>query len=296
MRRYGAVGGELGRAADFDIVHAHDWMTFPAGAAAADASGKPLVVHVHSCEFDRAGVGADPRILAVEQAGLDRADRIVCVSGYTAGVLRQEYDIDEAKLRVVHNAIRRPRRRPALRRRPTEHPTVLFLGRLTRQKAPERFLEAALHVAEHAPSTQFVMAGDGDLRPELERRALGLGLVDRMHFPGFLAGPAVRRAFDQASVFVMPSVSEPFGLVALEAMERGVPVVLTRTSGVAEAVTSALKVDSEDVEALADRVLAVLRHPALADQLAREGRREVATFTWKRQAARLREIYGELLG
>jgi len=289
VARYGAVGGVLGAAGDFDLVHAHDWMAYPAGVAAAVASGKPLVLHLHSSEFDRAGAAADPAIIAVEQAGFDAAERVVCVSGYTARVLRERYDVDPEKVRVVHNAVR-PSRRPA--RPPARRSSVLFLGRLTRQKAPERFLEAAARVVQRAPEARFVMAGDGDLRPSLEAHAAGLGLP--VEFPGFLAGPAVERAFDDAAVFVMPSISEPFGLVALEAMDRGVPVVLTRSSGVAETVQSALKVDSGDVDALADRVLAVLRHPALARSLASEGRAEAARLTWTRQAARLVGVYGEL--
>lgn len=289
VARYGAVGGVLGAARDFEVVHAHDWMAFPAGVAAAVASGRPLVLHLHSCEYDRAGDAADPAIVAVEQAGFDAADRVVCVSGYTARVLRERYEVEPEKVRVVHNAVR-PSRRPAPP--PTRRSTVLFLGRLTRQKAPERFLEAAARVLQHAPQASFVMAGDGDLRSSLEERAADLGLP--VEFPGFLAGPAVEQAFDQAAVFVMPSLSEPFGLVALEAMDRGVPVVLSRSSGVAETVRSALKVDSEDVDALADRVLAVLRHPALARSLASEGRAEAARMTWTRQAARVVGVYREL--
>jgi glycogen synthase len=293
VARYALVGRELGRADDFDLIHAHDWMTYGAGAAAAQVSGKPLVVHVHACEIDRAGADGDPELMAAEQAGFDVADRIVCVSGYTARLVRENYRVDPAKLRVVHNGNRGGRKR-APRRRP-DPGTVLFLGRLTRQKAPERFLEAAARVAGLEPEARFVMAGDGELRADLESRARALGLEERIEFPGFLAGPAVERAFQDAAVFVLPSASEPFGLVALEAMDRGVPVVLTRTSGVAEAVRCTLKVDSRDVEALADRVLAVLRHPALAGELAREGRAEVARLTWTRQARKLVGVYRELL-
>ncbi len=299
VARYAAVGRTLGEARDFELVHAHDWMTFPAARAAAEVAGRPWIAHVHSCEYDRAGEQADRAIVAVEQEAFDTADRILCVSGYTARVLREAYRIDPKKLVVVHNA-HLPRRaagcrreRPAQQRRGGE---VLFLGRFTRQKAPGRFLDAAARIARREPQARFVMAGDGELRATLERRALELGLEGRVRFPGFLAGPAVERAFEEAAVLVMPSISEPFGLVALEAMESGVPVVLTRQSGVAETVRSALKVDSEDVETLADRVLAVLRHPALADQLAREGRGEVARLTWVRQARRLCAVYRSLLG
>ncbi len=297
VARYAAVGRTLGEAKDFDLVHAHDWMTYPAGIAAAETSGVPLVVHLHSCEYDRAGERADPQIVRAEQAGFDAAERVVCVSGYTASVLRERYDIDPDRLSVVHNAVRSAGRVPSRRRRLQKHrqPTVLFLGRLTHQKAPERFLQAAARVADRVPTARFVMAGDGELRADLERSARDMGLARRVSFPGFLAGPAVERAFDAASVFVMPSVSEPFGLVALEAMDRGVPVVLTRSSGVAETVMSALKVDSEDVDALADRVLAVLRHPALAGHLAQQGRSEVRRLTWARQAERLIGVYRELL-
>lgn len=278
---------------DFDVVHAHDWMTFPAAIAAAKALQRPLIVHIHSCEFDRAGPCANETIVRVEQAGMDAADRIVCVSAYTARKLRERYDVDPDKIRVVHNAILQGPKSRHRRPDPVD-PMVLFLGRLTQQKAPERFLEAAARVIERVPETRFVMAGDGDMRTSLEASAKASGTP--VEFPGFLGGPAVRQAFEEASVFVMPSVSEPFGLVALEAMDSGVPVVVTRTSGVAEAVESALKVDSDDVDALADRVLAVLRHPALADELVTKGRAEVARLTWARQTERLKSVYDELVG
>ncbi len=279
----------------YDVVHAHDWMTFPAGAATANKLGIPLVLHVHSCEYDRAGDQAHPRILAVEQKGLDAADRVICVSRYTANQLRERYDVDANKVRVVHNAVS-DSGSPVVRKPQTrlDEPIVLFMGRVTAQKGPTYFLEAAALVARELPSVKFVLAGGGDMLSAMIERAAELGLARHVHFTGFLRGPEVDRMYDEASVFVMPSVSEPFGIAPLEALSRDVPVIVSRNSGVSEVLANVLKVDFWNVEELAGHILAVLRRPELAQRLAEGGREEVRGLTWERQAAQVLDVFREV--
>jgi glycogen synthase len=292
--RYADAVAELAKGERFDVVHGHDWMTYPAATRVARTAGVPLVLHVHSLESDRAGPAGNARIAAIERRGLHAADVVVCVSRYTAEEARRRYRLDARKLRVVHNAAPAPattsRRR---RRRRPDAPVVLFLGRLTYQKAPEVFLEAAARVARVLRSAKFVVAGAGEMLPRLVERAAALGLARHVHFTGFLHGDDVDRAYRLADVYVLPSVSEPFGITPLEAAARGVPVVVSRRSGVVEVLRGALVVDSWDVADLADKILAVLRRPALARDLVRQGRADVRRLTWKRQARRLLDVYEE---
>lgn len=293
--RYAEVVRKIARETEFDIVHAHDWMTFPAGIAAAQERGKPLVVHVHSCEYDRAGKNANAGIVGVEQQGLSAADRVVCVSRYTAGQLRGHYDVRADKLRVVHNATPTPNGTPRAGRPPGD-PVVLFLGRVTFQKGPGFFLEAAARVVRELPDVKFVMAGSGDLLTQMIERAAALGISRHVHFTGFLRGADVDRMYDQASLYVLPSVSEPFGLAPLEALARDVPVIVSRQSGVSEVLTNVLKVDFWNVEELAGRILDVLRRPELRERLAEGGRSELGRLTWDDQAGLLRRVYEEVAG
>jgi len=292
---YEAAVRQVAREASFDVVHAHDWMSFGAGAQAAAEAGVPLIVHVHSLEQDRCPRGMDPRILAAEGAGLRAADLVLCVSALTARRAQAAHDLDPSRLRVVHNALPDlPRRLPRRARRLRAGPVVLFLGRVTAQKGPEILLEAARRVVAVDPRVTFVIAGDGDLLASMIERTAAVGLARHVAFTGFLKGRAVDRAYAEADVFVLPSVSEPFGLTALEAAARGVPVILSRACGVAEVLTSALRVDAWDVEALADRILAVLHRPALAALLAREGAREARALSWASAAERVRAAYVEV--
>ena len=295
VERYARAVAEIAREEDFDVVHAHDWMTFPAGLLARRVSGRPLVCHVHASEWDRSGADADAGICAIEQTALDRADRVVCVSHFTRGVLAANYRLDLERTRVVHNAVTRSDARARRHIRTNGAPTVLFLGRLTRQKGPEFFLRAAARVAERQPEARFVVAGDGDLREELIERAARLGLARRVFFTGFLSPEEVERAYAEADVYVMPSVSEPFGITPLEALALDTPVIVSRHSGVAEALGSSPKVDYGDVEDLAAKVLALLERPALREALVRAGQAEIAALRWERSAARLLDVYRELV-
>lgn len=294
-KSFAAAALRTSRGSRPDVVHAHDWMTYAAGAASAKAAGAPLVVHVHSCEHDRCGPRANPDIVALEQAGFDAADRIVCVSRYTADVVERNYRVDEAKLRVVHNAGpdgRRGARRRGRRRIP--EPVVLFLGRVTYQKGPDVFLDAAARVARERDDVRFVVAGTGDLWYRTIERAAELGIGRRVHFTGFLEAAGVARAFREADVYVMPSISEPFGIAPLEAAAHGVPVLVSERSGVAEVLPSAITFDPSDPQALADALLRVLASPRLRRRPAARAMGEEATVRRATKAARLLAVYAEL--
>ncbi|HEV8111160.1 MAG TPA: glycosyltransferase [Planctomycetota bacterium] len=296
VARFALVAAQLGVQRSFDVVHAHDWMALPAGLAAARSAGKPLVFHVHACEYDRSGDHVNERVRDLEQLGLDAADRVVCVSHYTAGVLQRRYRIDPAKLRVVHNAVTQKEQVDILHvTRAIEEPIVLFLGRVTFQKGPDYFLEAAARVIHIEPRVKFVMSGSGDMLPVMIERAAKLGLARHVHFTGFLKGEDVERMYAMADIYVMPSVSEPFGITPLEAMALDTPVVLSRQSGVSEVLRNALKVDFWDVDDIANKILALLRYPALVEQLTSEGREEIQALRWEHPAALLRDVYRELV-
>jgi glycosyltransferase involved in cell wall biosynthesis len=295
VARYAESVAEIAETERVDIVHGHDWMTYPAAIRAAHQSRVPLVVHVHSLEHDRAGPRANPAIVEIEQRGFDAADAIVCVSRYTANEVARRYRVDETKLRVVHNAgpenVEHPPRGP----RRIREPVVLFLGRVTYQKGPEAFLEAAARVVRVEPDVKFVVAGSGDLLPLLIERTARLKLARHVHFTGFLRGDDVDKAYAAADVYVLPSVSEPFGITPLEAAARDVPVIVSRQSGVVEVLKGALVVDSWDVEDLANKILALIRRPALRAELVGRGRQDARELTWERQAAVLRDVYEGLL-
>ncbi|MBD8898689.1 glycosyltransferase family 4 protein [Rhodanobacter sp. DHG33] len=283
--------------AQADVVHAHDWMTFPAAMAAADRHGLPLFLHVHSTEYDRSGDGANPDIAAIERIACERADHVFAVSDYTRGLLLARYGIDPAKVSVVYNAPDEDALPPAP---PSgseiRQPWVVFLGRLTFQKGPDHFLRAAAEVARLDPAARYLICGTGDMLDALKRQAGELGIADRVEFRGFLAPGAVDRLLARSSLLVMPSVSEPFGLVALEALCAGTPVILSRQSGVREVLGHSLQVDFWDHEKLADQILAVLRLPVLARQLVEEGQAQLARLSWDESAQRIAEAYAHVAG
>lgn len=287
------VAEELGLA--FDVVHAHDWTTFPAGLALRERTGKPLLVHVHITEFDKSGgVHADPRVWAIEKRGMDGADLVVTVSDLMKRRCVDRYFVDPSKLRTVHNGVEH-QEPPAGEASPApagkRRKTVLFLGRVTLQKGPDRFVEAARRVLDVDPDVTFVLAGTGDLLPRVIERSAELGIGHRMVFAGFVDRAEAMQLYREADLFVMPSVSEPFGIVPLEAMDQGVPVIVSRQSGVAEVVRHALKVDFWDVEDLAAKILAALSYPTLARELERQGTREAARLDWDTVAGRVLELY-----
>jgi glycogen(starch) synthase len=294
VRRFAREVDRIAVRASADLVHAHDWMTFPAAIAAAENQNLPLFLHVHSTEYDRSGDGANAAIAAIERHAFERATHIFAVSDYTRGILLERYGVPLEKVSVIYNApdeaaiaaIPLPGAIAFGRR-----PWVVFLGRLTFQKGPDHFLRAAAMVARHNPHARFLICGHGDMLGALRELTNVLGIVDRVEFRGFLDPPAVDRLLGQSSLLVMSSVSEPFGLVALEALRAGTPVIVSRQSGVREVLRHSLQVDFWDHNKLADQMLAVLRLPPLAMQLVEEGREQLAQLSWEDSALRIVERY-----
>lgn len=285
---------------DFDLVHAHDWTTFPAALAVKRLTGKPVVVHVHITEFDKSGGSyADPRVWATEKAGMDGADLVVTVSNFVKRRCVEQYFVDPAKIRVVHNGVEHQQAQSgavAGLRQSGAGKIVLFLGRVTLQKGPDYFVAAARRVLDFDPDVTFVLAGTGDMLPRTIELSAELGIAERMIFAGFVDRDQALELYRQADVFIMPSVSEPFGIVPLEAMDQGVPVILSRQSGVSEVVRHAIKVDFWDVEDLAAKILAALSYPTLSRELRRQGRREARQLNWDAASARVLNVYQELSG
>lgn len=280
----------------FDVIHAHDWMTYPAAVALAQLTGKPLIAHVHSLEYDRAGAGAHPTITQIEHYGLHAADCVVAVSYYTKNLITKHHAVAASKIQVVHNGVY-PRKLVARYRSQNraDRRIVLFLGRVTFQKGPDYFVEAAAKVVPHVPDVLFVMAGAGDMLPRMIERVSQLGLQQHFHFPGFLKGEEVEEMYSSADVYVMPSVSEPFGISALEAISFDTPVIISRQSGVAEVLGHALKVDFWDVNRLADLIINALLHEALRKDMVTMAKEELKRLRWEAAAQKTIQLYKKLI-
>ncbi len=278
VERYAAAAAEIARTEPHDIIDTHDWITFAAGIRARAISGKPLVAHIHATEFDRVGEHGNPEIGRREREGLHAADRIIANSHALRRQVIERLGVPPEKVDVVHWGVDAPPIDDALPEVEVarHRPTVLFLGRVTRQKGPDYFVEVAARVQEFVPDAQFIVAGTGDLLPRMIERSVELDLAGAMHFAGPLSGPDVDRAFRAADVCVMPSVSEPFGLVALESLRNGTPVIVPKTAGVAEVLSHAFKSDFWDVDCMADQVVALLRHPELWQELHERSKAEIA--------------------
>jgi len=290
--RYARLVVALGRHERFDVVHAHDWMTFPAGQWIARISGKPLVVHVHSTEFDRAGDHPNQRVYDIERRGMHAAMRVIAVSELTKSLCTKRYGIDPAKVGVVYNGIDSDSAAAkGADRIEARDKIVLFLGRITMQKGPEYFVRAAKRVLEKVPNTKFIMAGSGDMYTRSIEEAAALGIGHRFSFTGFLRGKQVDEVFRMADCYVMPSVSEPFGIAPLEAMRNDTPVIISKQSGVSEVLTHALKVDFWDIDDIANKIVAVLRHPPLSQTLREHGSFELRKLTWDGAAAKCVQAY-----
>ena len=298
VHRYAGVALGVAREEEFDVVHAHDWMTYPAAMAIAKATQKPLVVHIHSTEFDRSGENVNQVVYDIERAGLHCADRVMAVSELTRQIVLERYGVPAEKTRVVYNAIEQGENGiiADTQKGTKDEQVVLFLGRITMQKGPEYFLQAAKRVLEVVGEVKFVMAGSGDMMRASIELAAELGIGHKVLFTGFLTGPDVDRIFRMADVFVMPSVSEPFGLVPLEALRNDVPVIISKQSGVSEVLKHALKVDFWDTEEMANQIVAVLRHRALQSTLREHGNFEVRRFCWADAAQQCLDIYESVAG
>lgn len=280
--RYARLVVALTRTEQFDVIHAHDWLTYPAGIALARATGKPLLVHVHSTEFDRSGDSVNQRVYDIERRGMMSAIRVLAVSELTKSICTRRYGVPAERIDVVYNGIEDSRLQPG----PADgiknkDKIVLFLGRITMQKGPEYFIAAAKRVLEKVPEAKFIMAGAGDMEVRMIELAAELGIGHRVLFTGFLRGGDVERVYRMADCYVMPSVSEPFGIAPLEAMRADVPVIISKQSGVSEVLVHALKADFWDTDEIANKIVAVLRHPPLGQTLREHGSFELRRLTWE---------------
>ena len=298
VARYAMVGGTIAmqHSEEFDVIHAHDWLTYLAGIAAKELTGKPLVVHVHATSYDRGDEKhIDTRVLDIETKGMQAADRVVTVSDLTRNIVVNKYHIDPAKVVTVHNAVDFSGRENLMVERGVKDKVVTFLGRITFQKGPEYFIEAAAKVLKRTEHVHFVMAGSGDMMNRCIRHVARLGISDKFHFTGFLRGADVQTLFSLSDVYIMPSVSEPFGISPLEAMRTNVPSIISKQSGAAEVLKYAFKVDFWDVDALADDIYALLQYPALSSFASGRGYDEVNSLKWNEATAKLKQVYESVL-
>ena len=296
INNYSIVAGVIARTVDFDIIHSHDWLTYPAGIHAKNVTGKPLVIHVHASEFDRSRGKPNPTVFAIEKDGMMNADHIITVSELTRRTVIDKYGIDPAKVTTVHNAvIPLSDELLNLKKRDSKDKVITFLGRITMQKGPEYFVEAAAKVLQKNKNVRFVMAGGGDMEEAMIKLAAKRGIADRFHFTGFLRGKEVYQMFRDSDVYVMPSVSEPFGISPLEAMEMGVPSIISKQSGCAEILENVIKTDYWDIDAMADAMHALISYPALHNSLRNRGIEEIHGITWEKAGKKVIDIYKDVL-
>lgn len=295
VERFARQAAIIAKEEQFDIIHAHDWMTFKAGMAAKKVSGKPLVLHVHATEFDRTGgLGANEHVYNVEKDGMTQADAVIAVSGYTKQKIMEHYGIPESKIKVVHNAIDKDDipnidvQKPGIK-------TVLYLGRITLQKGPDYFIAAAKKALEADPNIRFIIAGSGDMEPRIIEQAASLGIAHNVLFAGFLAGKEIHKAYRMADLYVMPSVSEPFGITPLESVMNHTPVIVSKQSGVKEVLKHCLQVDFWDINQMANKMVAALRYKELHSELQRNSYDEASRLSWSKSAQRCIEVYNSIL-
>lgn len=293
INNYSIVAGVIARTHPCDVIHSHDWLTYPAGMHAKQVTGKPLVIHVHATDFDRSRGKVNPQVYALEKDGMDNADHIITVSNLTRNTVIEKYHQPPWKVTTVHNAVEPLSQeiQDIHSQKGTKDKVVTFLGRITMQKGPEYFVEAASLVLKKSKNVRFVMAGSGDMMNQMIRLAARRGIADRFHFTGFLKGKQVYEMLKSSDVYVMPSVSEPFGISPLEAMQCGVPSIISKQSGCAEILTNAIKTDYWDTEAMADAMYSIITYPAMATYLQEEGKREVDEIKWEYAGQKVRKIY-----
>ncbi len=301
INNYSIVAGVIARQQEYDIIHAHDWLTYPAGIHAKNVSGKPLVIHVHATDFDRSRGNVNPTVYSIEKDGMDHADCIMCVSELTRRTVIDHYHQDPAKCIAMHNAVYPlsdevkaivAHRKPHSERKER---IVTFLGRITMQKGPEYFVEAAALVLQRTRNVRFCMAGSGDMLNAMIEMAAQHGIADRFFFPGFMKGNQVYEVFRDSDVYVMPSVSEPFGISPLEAMQCGVPSIISHQSGCAEILSKCIKTDYWDINAMADAMYSICTNEGLYAYLQEEGRKEVDQITWEKVGQRIYDTYNQVI-
>lgn len=303
VNRYAKKAREIANREDFDLIHAHDWLSFRAGVEAKKISGKPLVVHVHATEFDRTGnSGVNQFVYDIEQEGIDQADKIIVVSNFTKDILMKHYAIDSAKISTVHNGIDVKSFGTPLgwsgslaELKRAGNKIVLFVGRITLQKGPDYFLETAKKVLEYSPDVIFIMAGAGDMQRRIIRDAARLGIADKMLLTGFLQGEELKKLYQASDLYVMPSVSEPFGITPLEALASNTPVIISKQSGVAEVLKDAIKVDFWDTDLMTRKILSILNHKSYRRWLREKGKQQLKNITWTKSAKKCMDIYKKII-
>jgi len=285
---------------EFDIIHAHDWTSFLAGVAAKTISGKPLILHVHATSFDQAaGTNVDPSIFKIECESFAAADKIVTVSQYTKDIITNRHGVPAAKVEVVHNGcdtyapVRHEPTLSGLKQQGKK--VILYHGRITIQKGVDYFIKAARRVVDVDPNVVFVISGWGDMTTQIINQVGESALSSNVIFAGSLWEEERDRMYQSADLVVMPSVSEPFGLVPLEALQQGTASLISRQSGVAEVLSNVLKVDFWDVDEMANKILAAMRYPVLTNQIVNEGKREIQKLSWKDAAKKVVDLYKNLL-
>ena len=297
INNYSIMAGVIARTVDFDVIHSHDWLTYPAGIHAKQVTGKPLVIHVHATDFDRSRGNVNPTVFAIEKDGMNNADHIITVSNLTRQTVIEKYGINPDKVTTVHNAVEPLSEEiRSIKMQKGKDKVVTFLGRITMQKGPEYFVEAASRVLAKTHNVRFVMAGSGDMMEKMIRLAADRDIADRFHFTGFLKGRQVYEMLAASDVYIMPSVSEPFGISPLEAMQMGVPSIISKQSGCAEILENVIKVDYWDINALADSIYAIIKYPALYNHLRDKGLAEIDTIQSKKAGAKGIDIYHKVIG
>ncbi len=295
ISNYEAVASVLAHQLDFDIIHSHDWLTYPAGVFAKQISGKPLVIHVHATDFDRSRGQVNPTVYGIEKRGMDAADHIMTVSELTRRIVIEKYHQDPRKVTTVHNAVETLADVGSFTKTPRKDKVVTFLGRITMQKGPEYFVEAAHRVLQKTKNVRFVMAGSGDMMEAMIDLVAKRNIADRFHFTGFLKGRQVHEMLAESDVYIMPSVSEPFGISPLEAMQIGTPTIISKQSGCAEILTHAIKTDYWDIDAMADAIYSIVENPAMFSSLSKLGLEEVNNIKWEDAGLRVRAIYESVM-
>jgi len=294
--KYSLVAAQIAKNYQFDIIHAHDWLTYPAGIAAKLISGKPLVTHVHATDFDRSGGNVNPSVYNIEKEGLEAANAVIAVSNLTRNTVINNYKIKADKVFTVYNAVEpSDYGKTADNKKAVKEKIVTFLGRITMQKGPEYFIEAAYKVLQKMDNVRFVMAGSGDLMNKMVERTASLGIADKFHFTGFLLNEDVFRMYSYSDLYIMPSVSEPFGISPLEAMQSGVPVIISKQSGVSEILKHAIKIDFWDIDKMANAIYSILNYPALSETITSNGLIEANNLRWDDAALRVHHIYEKIL-
>ena len=296
ISNYEAVASVLAHQLEFDVIHSHDWLTYPAGVFVKRITGKPLVIHVHATDFDRSRGKVNPTVYNIEKTGMDIADHIITVSNLTRKIVIEKYHQDPRKVTTVHNAVEPLEHVESFVKKPRKDKVVTFLGRITMQKGPEYFVEAAHRVLQRTKNVRFVMAGSGDMMDAMIDLAAKRGIADRFHFPGFQRGSEVHEMLAQSDVYIMPSVSEPFGISPLEAMQVGTPSIISYQSGCAEILTHVIKTDYWDIDAMADAVYSIVTYPSMYKSLRELGLEEVNNIKWYDAGLKVRDIYNLVTG